>query len=623
MAEATPREPPPPAASLGTHGRRATTRVRSATQTMLGPLWVTTFREPVRTGRLRLDGLSFAERQLARIGLVTMVLLLGSLLFVGLWRRGNLLHLAVVEDPQFVPEGLVPVTLIAFFVALALIMWGAMDAAVSVRLLVAVLYVTTVALLGAPTTFAVGDSWMLEHGPTVLRVGFWAPFGALLLSALLSRLARVDRWATPVLRAVCLLGFAAMLVSLIGMHVAFAEAGFGGNVQSTLHSGFTTIDSFLIPLIFVAAVAVVDFATDVSTSVAEPLASAPPRWGSLLRYAVVGLLLVKLWVEVVSERDYWTTYLTHQPLAVARTVLVIGMLALVTAVAHRKAARPDDSAVDEMKEKLTLGGAFVTTVAGIVGITLLGFAELVLAVSSKGWAIDVAGAYPVGPVADWVPVIASVAALVVGVRLLRTGSRRLGTARSGELGSGLVILGAWNLPAGVLNLTDFSFGFSYPTVDVVVTLAVLVWLLVRWSRVGAAEASLLVAVVVFSWLVMSRGDYISYLGGLLGLPGTVVLVFGILYTLFSGSSFASESSARLPREARTLMFVGYLLLSVSILHWLEAIHSPPSDDVAASGFYYLGIPLAAWLLARRVIPRRSEAVVPQEDVREPAAAAPH
>jgi hypothetical protein len=284
-------------------------------------------------------------------------------------------------------------------------------------------------------------------------------------------------------------------------------------------------------------------------------------------------------------------------------VLAIALLALVTAVAHRMAAPPADDAVDEMKEKLTLGGAFVTTAAGIVGIALLGFAELVLAVTSDGWGIEVANAYPVGPLSDWLPVIASIGALVVGFLLLRRGSSRLGWSRSSELGTGLLVLGAWNLPAGLINLSDFSFGFSYPTVDVLVTLAVMAWLLARWSRVNAAEASLLVAVVLFSWLVMSRGDYISFLGGLFGLPGTVVVVFGILYTLFSGSAFTSESSTRLPREARTLMFVGYLLLSVTILHWLEAIHSPPSDDVASSGFYYLGIPIAAWLLSRRIIPR--------------------
>jgi hypothetical protein len=180
----------------------------------------------------------------------------------------------------------------------------------------------------------------------------------------------------------------------------------------------------------------------------------------------------------------------------------------------------------------------------------------------------------------------------------------LGPQRSRELGSGLLLLGAWNLPAWIDAATDLSWGFSYQTIDVTVALVALGWLLVRWRRVDTREVSLVLAVVLFSWLVISRGDYLSFLGGLLGLPGVVVLVFGILYTLLSGAGFTTESSRRLPRESRTLMFVGYLLLSVTILNWLEVIHEPQSPLFATSAFYFLGLPLAAWLLIRRVVPRQ-------------------
>ena len=183
-------------------------------RTTLGPLWVTTFRDPVRTGRLRLDGLSRPERLLARCGLVTMVLLLASLLFGELWRRRDLLALTILDEPRFVPDGLVPVTLVAFFLAMALIVWGALDAAPVVRVTVAALYLVTVAILGFPAVFEVSDSWWLKHGGLVVRVGYWTPFAALVLSALLSLLpARVTarlRWTTAVLRVLCLLGFAAM-----------------------------------------------------------------------------------------------------------------------------------------------------------------------------------------------------------------------------------------------------------------------------------------------------------------------------------------------------------------------------------------------------------------------------
>jgi len=60
-------------------------------------------------------------------------------------------------------------------------------------------------------------------------------------------------------------------------------------------------------------------------------------------------------------------------------------------------------------------------------------------------------------------------------------------------------------------------------------------------------------VVVCSWMVMSRGDYIGVLGMLVGAPAILVTVFGIGYVLLSGSSFASTSTKRLPQAARLLL----------------------------------------------------------------------
>ena len=108
---------------------------------------------------------------------------------------------------------------------------------------------------------------------------------------------------------------------------------------------------------------------------------------------------------------------------------------------------------------------------------------------------------------------------------------------------------------------------------------------------------------------MSRADYVSFLGELLGLPIVVVVVFGILYSLASDSAFASESSKRLPRLARPMLLVGYLLLSVVILHWLEVTHETTNLD-ASIGFFRIGIPLAAWLVGRRLVNRPGNVTAP-------------
>ena len=56
-------------------------------------------------------------------------------------------------------------------------------------------------------------------------------------------------------------------------------------------------------------------------------------------------------------------------------------------------------------------------------------------------------------------------------------------------------------------------------------------------------------------------------------------------------------------------FTGYVLLSVVILTWNETTHAATSDDDALTAYYFMAIPLAAWLLGRRVItrPERSSA----------------
>ena len=70
----------------------------------LGPVWRTAFRDPVVDSHLTLTGTSWAERQAARVGLVTLGLLLGSILFSDLWRRGTMLPTGDESTLVFLPE---------------------------------------------------------------------------------------------------------------------------------------------------------------------------------------------------------------------------------------------------------------------------------------------------------------------------------------------------------------------------------------------------------------------------------------------------------------------------------------------------------------------------------------
>ena len=132
----------------------------------------------MREGRLRLDALSRVERQLARFGLVLLVVLLGSMLFAGWWRRGDVLSLGGSHELNLLPVGVYGLTLLAFFTGFTLMFWGALDAAPTVRLLVAVTFGLTMGTLDNPPVVPIIDTWVMRHGPTIVHVGFLTAIGA-------------------------------------------------------------------------------------------------------------------------------------------------------------------------------------------------------------------------------------------------------------------------------------------------------------------------------------------------------------------------------------------------------------------------------------------------------------
>ena len=571
-------------------GWRTVRAVRAASR--LRPVWDTAFVDPVRDGHLRLGGLTPTERQLAKVGLVTLGLLLASVLFTDVWRRGTLLPLDVSDRPTFLPVGLLPVTLIAFLVAWSLLVWGALVAAPAVRLLVAVVFVLTNAALAVQASVEVGGRAALEHGPDLVRFGYFATAAALLISALLTPLRRTSAVLLPVLRTVAVLGLAAFFLTHLWMHVTLVEEGLDGGVQTLMSGAITEIDGLLLPLVYVSGVSVIDFSLNVAVGVSL---SARRLAVSLARWLLVALLATKLWVGVVDRWADWTTYVADRPETVARTVVSVAALAAVVAIVTRF---PATDAFSTAKERLLYGSATAYSLSIIVTVLVVGagiFALAQLGHDQMPWFVS---GFPGEALPRYGSPALAALALLLGIWLLR---RRRGDLDR-ELGSGLVVLGTWTLPAFLLSATDTDLGFSDALVDVLVTLGVVVVLTRRWRHLDAAGVVALGAITVFSWLVLSRGDWISVTGALLGLPAILVVVVGVAFSLAGDSGFTATSSRRLPQGARVLLFVGFLVLSVTILHWVEATHADsPTADATDAGFFFLGIPWAAWLIGRRLL----------------------
>lgn len=565
---------------------------------VLGPLWVRTFRDPVRDGHLRLSGLSRSERQLARAGLVLLALLLVSVLFADAWRTGTLHQLTGHNELRFVPVVALPVAVFGFLVAWSLICWGALAAAPSVRLVVAVVFLATNSSL-AVTGIAGGlGSWILEHGGDVMQVGYLATPALLVASALLHpllrRRERVSRVVTGVLRGLVLVSLTLLFGTMLWVHVAAEDSGFPVLMPAVLDAALGQFNAYLLPLVYVAAVTVIDFALDVSTSLSEPARALARRWARAL---VVAVLALKLLVQVVAERDAWLATLELQPVAVTRTVVSLLLLAVVV-VAVTRFPHSDDYAL--AKERTMYGASVVLASSHLLSVLGVGIGLFLLGQLGSEAGVNINDHIPYDWLSSWGLLLAGSAATVAGVVLMRRSAGGYGD----ELGSALVVVGSWNAVAFANPAFDLQLGVSYPVIDVLVTIGVLVLLAVRWRSLSAGQLVTLTTVLLFSWLVNSRGDYVSFLGGLVGLPAILVVVFGVVLTLASGASFASTSSQRLPSRARPLLFVGYLLISVVILFWVEVTHEGSQDVHSLAGFFFIGIPMAAWLLGRRIVPRQ-------------------
>lgn len=556
------------------------------------PVWESAFRDPVTSGHVRLHGLSWTERQAARLGLVALGLLLVSVLMVGEWRRHTLLPLGDGAGLVFLPQGLLGVTLVCLLLAWVMLTWGGLTSAWPVRLLVAALFVLTNPSLSIAASLDLGDHRALRWGGDLILWAYVAVPSILVVSIGLRWLP--VRWAqriVPVLRLLLAAALAVFFLTHLWVHQALAGEGFPAVVQEQVSGAITEISGLLLPMVYVAAVLVIDFSLNASLGVARSVRTTSL---TIAQWALVALLAVKLWFILFDELGDWATYAADRPAAVARTVISIGLLAVLVRFVARM---PVSEAVGDAKERLLYGGGMVLGLTTIVALLVVGTGIIAITHLGEKTVPGFVTDYPTQPVAVWGILGLAVLALATGIWLLR----RRRTDMDRELGSGLVVMSCWALPTLLLNLTDLEIGFSDDLVDLLVTLGVVTVLAMAWRRLTMRLVVVLIAVTVFTWLAMTKGDWIGLVGSLFGLPAVIVVVVGVVFSVAGDAGFTRKSGRAVPQGARVMMFVGYLVLSVTILNWVEATHASDAGDAAASAFFFLGIPWAAWTIGRTLL----------------------
>ena len=570
---------------------------------VLRPVWEQTLREPYRAGRLRLAGLGWIHQQAALWGLVTMALLTCSLLLSRWWRSADLVDLNYTDRVTFVPIALAAVTLVSLAFATALIVWGALLAAPVVRLGVAVAFGLVGAQFLTTSVIDVGDgTWVLIHGPTLVEVAYGAVVVTLVVSAAgalaARRSPRSEAVLQRVLRLVAVVAVLVFFLTHLWMSATFVGKGFDSSVQSLIGGSLVSIDGAMLPLVYASAVAVTAFSLNVSRSLAEGASELSRR---VLLGVVAAVVLVKLWVVLFARLDYWATYLADRGPSMARTVVSLVLLIVLVWFLAR-----DESIADAEldRERLTYGASVGLALPYVVQILVVCLGVWMYNVLSTDELPGFVAGYPGAQLRDYGLPAAAALGLAAGVAMLA------GRVPGGHgLGSGLVVVSAWCLPSMLLPLVTLEYGFSPELGDVLLTIGAAALLVAGWRRLDHSALTSVGMAVVFVWLSLSDGDYVAYVGSFLRLPGVVVTVFGLLLIVVNGSGFVNESSSRFPREARALLFIGYLVLSVAIVNWNTVSHGPSGAGDAAAAFYFLAVPIGAWLLGRELVGRRRTAAL--------------
>jgi hypothetical protein len=141
--------------------------------------------------------------------------------------------------------------------------------------------------------------------------------------------------------------------------------------------------------------------------------------------------------------------------------------------------------------------------------------------------------------------------------------------------------------------------YAYADVDTLGLLALtalaLIWLLRR--RLTGERALRLLGLALLMALLNQTAFLDNPFSPLFGFAGVFFLVFGIVWSILTaGGPFVNQSSPGLPRDSRLLLYIGYVLLSVSVAHWYLVSHNIAMQAIQGTlntaGFLVLGLPLA-------------------------------
>ena len=472
------------------------------------------------------------------------------------------------------------------------------------------------------TLFSFGLSLLLTAG---LRAPWW-----LRVLALLVVLAALGAWSLrtpgtagsvvwPVLVLVLLAGLVVLVVVrsrrtfawwelavvwatsgacvVVGLFENRYAVGFGYDQVPVLLQYLAGVLGYLVlPTALVAGASVAEVCLRLTVAATGQAQRLARRW---VPYAVLGVVLVVRGVQVGRQLVARDPVLQGWDVVVP-TLVLVGLLALVGAgvlAVSRRRPGHEPVAVDELGDELTAVGLPVAAALILVTLPLqlaVGVVPLVAALAPGlllGTHLDAAAL--VGRLVDPVRAVVGLVVLALALRAARRG-RTTRALVLGMVGVVLVVL-ARSLVQG----PQTRAGVDPDLLNLVATVVVVVGGLVQLGRrrLDASRVLALAGALTICALFSGR-DFISDpVGSVLGFSGAALVLFGLVWDLFTGSAWANGESRRFARPTRVLLVLAGSVTTMSVLAFAALVRDASAtvflDPYAELGDLLLGTALLA------------------------------
>lgn len=569
----------------------------------------------LRAGLIDLRGLSRATRGLVLLGFGILFLMVGTLLLNDVLRASFPLIPMTLGTPgrgSLVPVALLPLTMFLLALAWTFALTGALHSHWAIRVSVLLLYLFTAI---AWSTMGIGST----AAPAQVLAGIG---GVLAVPVLF-----VVRWRARPRPAVEF----TLLLLFVGTTLVMAQAR---SVESWRQSGvplgmavlasnLISMSMLVFPLLLLVGLNIADFTQRAAGWAADIAEARLPAW--VVQLALAGLVVWRV-------RDVAAEFASRLPGNSLQAVTIgyggalgipLGTWLIWWLVARqRRGAAAPLIAEDVSEAGEAHAPKLVLAYVAISVVTVVLF-DLVLAVLGLAGVSQTALAAPFlslvsqmsAQSGNWQTLLASLC-LVAVYPLARRGRRALALflGAFGVRGAWLALVGL----GGPLNGLNWEgpepVNFWWVVIFVAFGAA---WLAQR--QMTSERAGRLIFLLLITYL-LGQTDFISNpFSPFFSFAGIGFVAFGIVWDAVTIGSWANRETRGLPRVSRIFLYLGYVLLSVTLINWVLTSHDIKdlqrlTGSTALLGLSTFGKPLLyAIYITTLMLPARTEAGTPTGD----------